>query len=382
MFLLDVLPYLYWSLFISYFIFILFLWIGFFRIPYRAVNNKLKASVIVPFRNESHNLVKCIKSILNQDIERDRFEIILIDDHSSDDYFDRIKNMIKDNEIKLIKLNELEGKFGKKKAIAEGIKNSTNEIIVTTDADCWHDKKWLKSLLESFDENTGFVAGKIVYFNGKNFFEILQKIEFTSLVAIGASLIGNNYPLLANGATCAYRKELYYKLGGFDDNIHLASGDEEFLMQKIWRETNYKVRFCFLPESTTYTLPIESIGKFINQRKRWVSKVPFYKNKFLLSILILLYLFYLSLLVNLLIAIIFGLYVKSLFFIYVIKTIIDSTFLINGFNFLGVTKNVKEKLKLIILIPIAELFHLFYITLVPIAGVFTGFNWKGRELKR
>lgn len=382
MFLEDVLPYLYWCLFISYFIFILFLWIGFFRIPYKAVNNKLKASVIVPFRNESHNLVKCIKSILNQVIERDRFEIILIDDHSSDDYFDRIKNIVKDNEIKLIKLNEHEGKFGKKKAIAEGIKHSTNEIIVTTDADCWHDNKWLKSLLASFDEKTGFVAGKIVYSNGESFFKTLQKIEFASLVTIGASLIGNKYPLLANGATCAYRKELFYQLGGFSDNLHLASGDEEFLMQKIWKETDYKIRFCHFPDSTTYTAPVESIKKFINQRKRWVSKVPFYKNKLLLFVLILLYLFYLSLFVNFLFVIVLGLNGKSLLFIYFIKTVVDSIFMIYSFNFLSIGKNVREKLKLLLLIPIVELFHLLYITLVPIAGFFTKFNWKGRELKR
>jgi len=366
-------------LFSFYFLFIIFLLIGIFRHRKKSYPNNLNASVIVPFRNEGKNLVKCISSLLQQEFDRKRFEIILVDDNSTDNYIEHIKDYLSNPSIKLIKL---ESGSGKKKAIERGIQSSKNEIIVTTDADCVHSKYWLKSLIESFDDKTGFVAGKVVYSDTKNFFEEIQKIEFASLVSIGAAFIGNNIPLLANGASCAYRKELFLKVGGFKDNLRFASGDEEFLMQKIHFETNYKVKFCALDQSVAFTEPISRVGKFINQRKRWVSKVPFYRNKILLPILAILYLFYLTTLISLFISFFYKPLAYSLIQVFVSKSMIDLVFMLKGYSLLELSKNKSNIFKLLILFPVAEVFHLFYISIVPILSYLTGFQWKERNFKR
>ncbi len=359
--------------------FILFLLIGIFRIRKEHYPNNLKASVIVPFRNESQNLVRCITSLLDQNFEKERFEIILVDDNSSDNSVELIRDYLNHKKIKLVKL---ENGSGKKKAIEAGINVSNYEIIVTTDADCYHSKDWLRSLVEAFDEKTGFVAGKVVYSNAKNFFEELQKIEFASLVSIGAAFIGNKIPLLANGASCAYRKDLFFKVGGFRDNLSLASGDEEFLMQKIYFDTEYKVKFCSNENSVAFTEPISSIKKFINQRKRWVSKVPFYRNKLLLPVLVILYLFYVINLISFFTSL-FKLQF-ALFFIkiFVLKTFLDLIFILKGYALLELSKEKRVLFKLLFLFPIAEVFHLFYISIVPILSYLTGFKWKGRRFKR
>lgn len=366
-------------LFSFYFLFIIFLLIGTFRHRKKSYPNNLNASVIVPFRNEGKNLVKCISSLLQQEFDRKRFEIILVDDNSTDNYIEHIKDYLSNPSIKLIKL---ESGSGKKKAIERGIQSSKNEIIVTTDADCFHSKYWLKSLIESFDDKTGFVAGKVVYSDTKNFFEEIQKIEFASLVSIGAAFIGNNIPLLANGASCAYRKELFLKVGGFKDNLRFASGDEEFLMQKIHFETNYKVKFCALDQSVAFTEPISRVGKFINQRKRWVSKVPFYRNKILLPILAILYLFYLTTLISLFISFFYKPVAYSLIQVFVSKSMIDLVFMLKGYSLLELSKNKSNIFRLLILFPVAEVFHLFYISIVPILSYLTGFQWKERNFKR
>jgi len=366
-------------LFGFYFLFLIFLLIGIFRLKKKSNSNNLKATVIVPFRNEGENLIRCISSLLQQEFDKSRFEIILVDDNSTDNYLDLIKDFLKIPEIKLIKL---EGASGKKRAIEAGINSSQNEIIVTTDADCFHSKMWLKSLVESFDDKTGFVAGKVVYSNAKNIFEELQKIEFASLVSIGAAFIGNKIPLLANGASCAYRKELFFRVGGFHDNMNLVSGDEEFLMQKIHFDTEYEVKFCALEQSVAYTEPISGIQKFINQRKRWVSKVPFYRNKLLLPVLVMLYLFYLAGLISLFVSF-FNQQVACAFInIFVLKSLIDFVFMLRGYSLLELSKNISNILKLLILFPVAEVFHLFYISIVPILSQLTGFQWKGRSFKR
>ncbi|MCX8057172.1 MAG: glycosyltransferase [Ignavibacteria bacterium] len=341
--------------------------------------NKLKASIIVPFRNEAHKLRRCVLSILQQNFERDRYEIILVDDNSNDDYLNSIYDLIEKEKIRLIKL---ENHSGKKRAIEKGISEAANEIIVTTDADCYHSKNWLKSLIETFDEQTGFVAGKVVYSKTKNLFEEFQKIEFASLVSIGSAFIGNNIPLLANGASCAYRKDLFFQVGGFQDNINLASGDEEFLMQKIHFDTEYEVKFCAARESVTFTEPIHSIKKFINQRKRWVSKVPFYRNKILLPVLSILYSFYVLFLISIIILIFNQSFFETIFQIFIVKNLIDFVFMIKGFHLLELTNKKSELFKLILLFPIAEIFHLIYISIVPVLSYLTGFNWKGRDFKR
>ncbi len=366
-------------LFLFYILFILFLIRGIFSIKPRLCANNLKVSVIVPFRNEENNLRRCVLSILNQKFDRDRFEIILVDDNSEDKSVEAIKDLIEKENIKLIKLDN---GYGKKRAIEAAINHSVNEIIVTTDADCFHSKYWLKSLIESFDDRTGFVAGKVVYSETRNVFEEFQKIEFASLVSIGSAFIGNKLPLLANGASCAYRKDLFYQVGGFKDNISLASGDEEFLMQKIFFDTDYEVKFCAAKESVTYTEPIHSATKFINQRKRWVSKVPFYRNKLLLPVLSLLYLFYLLLFVTIFYSLFNSNMQETLLYIFLSKMIFDLVFMIKAYHFLELSKHKFELLKLIMLFPLAEIFHLIYITIVPILSYMTGFNWKERNFRR
>ncbi len=362
-----------------YLFFILFLIRGISKVKNINRTNKLRASVIVPFRNEERNLRRTIESILNQDIEKDRFEIILVDDNSKDNSIESVKDLIENNNLRLIKLHD---GMGKKKAIETGINQAKNEIIVTTDADCYHQKAWLRSLIECFDEETGFVAGKVVYDNVNNFFEELQKIEFASLVSIGAALIGNNIPLLANGASCAYRKDLFFMVGGFSDNLNLASGDEEFLMQKIHFDAKYKIKFCSAENSSTFTEPIKSFSKFLNQRKRWVSKVPFYRNKLLLPVLVLLYLFYVFFLPGLALIFVNSNLSKTIFLIFGFKSFIDLIFMVKGYKLLGLLKRKYELLKLIIFFPIAEFFHFIYISLIPILSFLTGFKWKGRKFKR
>ncbi|MBM4174921.1 MAG: glycosyltransferase [Ignavibacteria bacterium] len=359
-----------------YSIFILYLTIGALRTKTSKYKNSFKVSLIIPFRNEQKNLERCLLSILNQSYESNLIEIILIDDHSTDSSdliaqkFDKYKN------VKYLSLNNvLPHVSGKKAAIEYGIKNSTGEIIVTTDADCWHDKYWIENLISSFDSDTGFVAGPVIYANQKNIFQKLQTLEFGSLVAIGSAMINNKNPLIANGATCAYRRELFYDVNGFQDNSALVSGDEEFLMQKIHFQTKKIVKFCYLEDSLTYTDACVSLSDFLNQRMRWVSKVRYYRNKLMLLPLSLIYLFYFSLGV-LFICSLFSISVLKIFLaVFFTKMILDFIFLSVSFRYLTLQKYLSY-------IPIAELLHIPFIIIIPALGYLKKFVWKGRTFAR
>jgi len=334
-------------------------------------------SVIIPFRNEENNILKSLKSLQNQKYDNAKFEVIYVNDQSIDKSLKILRENIKKTNIKVISVPKNSALRGhKKKAIEYGIENSRGEIIVTTDADCTHTENWLSSLLSIFDKNTGFVSGPVEFNTGNSFFEKLQKLEFAGLIITGAGLIGLGKPVICNAANLAFRKSVFYKVNGYTDNLNISSGDDEFLMQKIHKETNMQVKFCADKNAIAYTEPNKSVSQFYQQRKRWASKGLFYSDKFLVVKLIFIYLFYLGLVVQP----VLGFVLSSVFFVTFGISFFTKVFL----EYLIVNKGVnllfpKDIMK--VFLP-AEFSHVPYILLSGISGVFGNYKWKDREIER
>jgi poly-beta-1,6-N-acetyl-D-glucosamine synthase len=333
-------------------------------------------SVIIPFRNESDNILKNLSSIQKQNYPVEKFEVIYVDDSSTDGSFEILQSIGKNTNIKVLKLpGENPVKGNKKRAVQFGIENSNGEIIVATDADCTHKNGWLKSILNYFDTETAFISGPVSFKKNNNFFSKVQQIEFSALITAGAGLIGNGTPTICNGANIAYRKNAYNEVGGFADNIHLSSGDDEFLMQKISRETKYKIQFCLDREAIVETESNKTISDFFEQRKRWASKGLQYQDKKLVLNLILIFLFYLGIVLELLL-ILWGylIFIYSIVCGLLIKIFLEYLIVKKGEDLL-----FDKNRKLIFLT--AELFQIPYIVLVSIAGIFGSFKWKNRKIK-
>ena len=321
-------------------------------------------SVLIPFRNESENILQSLASIENQSYPKNKFEIIYINDSSTDDSLQKITESDKSSNIKIISLpDEFLPNAHKKRAVRFGIENCEGKIIVTTDADCIHKKEWLKTLLSCYDIETGFISGPVEFSTGKTLFEKIQRIEFAGLILSGAGLIGINKPAICNAANASYRKEAYNSVKGFDDNLNLSSGDDEILMQKIWREGKYEVKFCMNRNAVVTSLPNKSLKDFYQQRKRWASKGLFYKNKLLKVKLILIALFYLSLLAQVILGIFFdSVFLSSFLISFLIKIIIEYVILKKGTDLLF-DKNLLRPFF------ITEILHIPYIIIFSIAGL-------------
>ncbi len=334
-------------------------------------------SVLIPFRNEEKNILKVLKSIESQDYPEEKFEAIFIDDISSDNSKSLLEKNIRKKNIKVISVPEdYSVKAHKKRAIRYGIENSNGEIIVTTDADCIHKSVWLKTLLSYFDDKTGFVSGPVKFSDGKNLFAKLQQLEFAGLVITGAGLIGKQYPTICNAANIAYRRKVFHQVGGFSLQMNLSSGDDELLMQKIFQDTDYKIKFALDKNAIVETEPNASLRDFYYQRKRWASKGLFYKNKILVLKLIAIYLFYLSLIIQP----ILGLLTDYRFFISFLISLISKI----SFEFL-ILKKGSELLferKILNLFLLAEIFHIPYIVIAGLSGALGNYEWKGRKIKR
>lgn len=348
-------------------------------IPFQKQNVPLqtKVSILIAARNEADQIAKTLDDIVAQDYDHNLFEVIVIDDHSTDDTAKIISAYAKQG-VQLMQLNEANPLNSyKKKAIQLAIAKATGQLIVTTDADCRMGNKWLSTIVNCYETN-GYkmISSPVAYFEEKSFFERLQTLEFSYLIGLGASTIGNKAPSTCNGANLAYEREAFYTVGGFKGIDDLASGDDELLLHKMAAIFEGKIGFLKHDDAIVYTHAKPTLAEFIQQRKRWASKSTRYKEKAVIILGVSIWLFNLSILINTVLAIAFFSQHTLQFLIIqlVLKMLVEFVFLNH------ITSFFKRK-QLLVLLPILSLMHIVYMVYIGLAGNSGKYNWKGRMVK-
>ena len=363
---------------LSYLAVVLYLKKGWSRLVYFRKNNqapKTFVSVLIAARNEEDKLEKTIKDILAQNYPKHLFELIIVDDHSTDKTTEIILSYSSQG-VRLIKLNEDQPLNSyKKKAIAEAIKISTGELIITTDADCRMGVDWLNTIVSCYEEyDYKMISSPVSYFEEKSFFEEMQTLEFLYLIGLGASTIGNKMPSTCNGANLAYKKEVFLELKGFTGIDDLASGDDELLLHKVASKYPDGIGFCKSREAIVYTHAKTTLNEFMQQRKRWASKSTKYKNKNLVVLGVTLWLFNLFILLNF----VLGFFESTFWTLTLIslfcKFLVELAFLVPMCSF-------AKRPKLLWYLPFLTIIHIIYFILIGILGNSGKYNWKGRMVR-
>ena len=302
-------------------------------------------SVIIPARNEETNIDACLLSVLNQKYPSALFEVIVVDDHSIDQTSAIIKQLQKQfSNLKLIKLaDELEGEIlnsYKKKAIEKAIQLSSNDWIITTDADCLITEQWLSSYAAIIQEQKPvFVAAPVNFTDDHSIISTFQNIDFISLQGITAASVSAGFHTMCNGANLAYKKETFYEVNGFKGIDSIASGDDMLLMNKIKEKFPNQIAFLFSKDAIVSTHPMPDWKSFFNQRIRWASKADQFKDKNVFAVLVLVYFLNVFLLVMPLLAIFKPLLFALWLALLMLKTIIELSFAIPVGKFFD--KNLK-----------------------------------------
>ncbi|RYZ97866.1 MAG: glycosyltransferase, partial [Sphingobacteriaceae bacterium] len=368
------------SLFLTgfYLVVILYLikgWSNLRRPKFSPAEPATKVTVLIAARNEEAGIHLTIEDILAQDYPKHLIEIIIVDDHSTD----RTADIIRSYAPQGVKLHMMQAGQAlnsyKKKAIAEAIGLSAGDLMVATDADCRMGKKWLSTIVAYFEiENPLMISSPVTYFEEKSLFERLQTLEFSFLIGIGASFIGNNRASTCNGANFAYRKDTFYEVGGFKGIDELASGDDELLLQKVAAIHPGSIRFLKDRNAIVHTHAKANLKEFVQQRRRWASKSTKYKDKKVVALAVCMWLFNVSLLVNALLGF-YDVYFFELFLTqFILKTVFEAAFLIPVNLFLGRPRLVWL---LLIVSPLHTL-YLIYIGLVSNYQNTQKYAWKGR----
>ena len=331
-----------------------------------------QVSLIIAMRNEEDQIFRLLRNLRFLTYPKDKLEIILINDHSTDDTLDILGNSDIDN---LQILDMPENKNGKKDAISMGIDNARGEIILTTDADCSFDYNWVQIMVGSFvDNNIKMVAGPVCFIRQEGMLQHFQSLDFLSLVGSGAGAIGINNPIFCNGANMAYRKEVFLQINDFS-NDQVASGDDVFLLHSIKARYLNSITFLKHKDAIVFTNSMQSIINLINQRKRWAAKTSAYKDNSSIYVSFLVFITNLSFVVLLLLSFSSLQFFKFFLLFYFAKCIVDYLLLYPVLNFFS----RKDLIKWVF---IFELIYSFYIILIVILSLINKFEWKGRMHKR
>jgi len=366
-----------------YFILIMLYSRGWFSLkPFKSNNDirpDLKASVIIPARNEAANITFLLEDLAVQNLPSKHMEVIVVDDNSTDNTADKVRQFMAKNpelNMRLITMPEQsQTRTFKKLAISTAIGESEGELIITTDADCRVGKAWLTNILCYYTANQPkMIIGPVSFHHEKSVFEKMQSLEFLSLIAITGGAISIGKPVMCNGANLAYEKKAFYETGGFDQDS-FASGDDVFLLLKMLKKFGgSSIHFLKSFDAVVYTEAQKTIREFYHQRTRWASKNKGYD----LRILFVSFTVYM---VNMLlvaggIATLFydrllGFFLWAVF----IKILIDMPILI------GITTFVKRNKMFLYTIPLI-IFYPLYIVLIGALGMMGNYQWKGRKVTR
>lgn len=240
------------------------------------------ASVIVPFRNEEDKLLSLLQSLSVQTYSGG-WDVILVDDHSSDKGVELVESFLQKGNIYNIQLiHSPKGKGGKKKAIAAGISHAKGDVIVQTDADCQMSEGWLDSLVGAFYDKAEMVLGPVAMNPKAGFWSKFAALEFMSLQATGAAFIMGDKPIMGSAANMSYRKSILSKVNSCGEN--LSSGDDVFIIQALAKQGPNKVKFVLDKSAQTYTDAPSNFAEFISQRARWGSKTRAYTSTLAIAV--------------------------------------------------------------------------------------------------
>lgn len=231
-------------------------------------------SIIVPARNEADRIIQCIKSLIAQEFDKKLFEIIVVDDHSTDSTEAVVREYIMEHkEVSIKIISAVDSGQGKKNAIRQGIAESSSRLIITMDADCIAGKFWLNDLVAFYEKyKPKMIIGPVAISSEKTGFESIQSMELMSLVAFAAAYCFLEKPIMSNGANLLYEREAYLEVNGFEGIDGVASGDDVLLMNKFQKKFPGRIKFIKSKSAVVYTPAQQSIHEFIQQHVRWASK--------------------------------------------------------------------------------------------------------------
>lgn len=252
---------------------ILFFATGLFRKTPAEHSSSPTVSVVIAAKNEKDHLERILTDLTHQTYPVENTEIIIVDDESTD-ITPNIAQVFADkyDHVRLLSTRGLASPLRyKKRPLDLGIREARGEIILLTDADCHVGSAWIESMVSYFKPDVGMVIGYSETLPVRTLFDRIQALDFLLLMAAARGSTMWNQPFGCTGQNLAYRKSVYWQVGGFSRFRDAVGGDDTLLLQQVKHRTPWKIVFATDPASAVSSPPVFTGRQYLSQRFRWGS---------------------------------------------------------------------------------------------------------------
>jgi poly-beta-1,6-N-acetyl-D-glucosamine synthase len=228
-----------------------------------------RVSVIVPAWNEEVGILKTVKSILRSNYRT--MEIVVVNDGSTDSSDKLMRSFIEEYEEehrgdrdRIEILYRYKENAGKGRALNDGIRMSSGEIIISIDADCVLHPDTVGNFVKHFENKRVMAAvGNVKVGNKKTLLETLQYLEFLfSFYFKKADSIFNTIYIIG-GAAGAFRREVFEKIGLYSWANITEDIDLSVRIQKAG------MKIVYAADAVVYTEAATTFKGLAAQRLRW-----------------------------------------------------------------------------------------------------------------
>ncbi len=342
-------------------------WIGLQRLKHPQVRREPRVSVVIAARNEARRIRTTLESLKKIEYPADKLEVILVDDHSTDETAVIIHEYTTQfsNWKYLQPSKQITGLSRKKNALLHGIQQASGEIIFTTDADCIVPPGWIREMVKHFHPDVSMVLGYSPLLRQKKWWYRILEFDnlFSAITAAAPTKIG--YAFSSVGRNMAYRKSAYRQVGGYAALQGFKSGDDVHLTERFRSQKAGKIDFCAHPDTFVFTYPPENFREFWHQQIRKHSKtLKKTASSVVFSILLFLYF-----------VLLFTIPFLNPHWILPWLAILAVRF-VGEFICLQKAALIFRQIHLIKFFPLMQIFYPFYIIFFSILGAFQIYRWK------
>lgn len=215
---------------------------------------EIDISVIVPFYNSEEHIEDCIKALLAQSYPSARYEILMVDNNSTDGSVEIIRKYPRINLLS-------ESKQGSYVARNRGVAESKGSIIVFTDVDCVPSKDWLYKISEPLLlADAGLVQGGRLYAIDSSALSMLAAYEGERASYTFSGKHSGIYYGYTNNM--AVRRELFNRCGPF---LEIARGADSIFVNRIIEDYSGEL-IRYVPDASIRHLEIKSVWDYFRKR--------------------------------------------------------------------------------------------------------------------